>query len=208
MSESSIDMTNLLARIQWATIPYVNGLTYNVKKTDTQNAKQIREGAQATEKTWGNQMIGQSHNGNWTTVLGEHMVRDILTLRGENPRRPQGKGGYSPDWETDEYMYEVKTRNWTTSGTAGEKVLGTMYKYSDIPVLYEKPLRIVCVAYQEYELSNGTTQIFGDVSENKRKFLDLAKSMDVEYLKFSELVSSVACLQETPGSADDSMDIV
>ena len=71
MSESSIDMTNLLARIQWATIPYVNGLTYNVKKTDTQNAKQIREDAQATEKTWGNQMIGQSHFQDLSTIISE-----------------------------------------------------------------------------------------------------------------------------------------
>lgn len=181
----------LHAKIQWALIPYVNGLTYHVKKTDTMTSSQIRDAAQKQEKSWGNHIIGQNNNGNWTTVLGEHMVRDVLNLRGENPRRPQGKEGYSPDWETDDYIYEVKTRNWTTSGTAGEKVLGTMYKYSDIPKIYEKPLKIVCVAYQEYELSNGTTRIFGEVSENKQRFLDLAKSMNIEYIKFSDLVKGL-----------------
>lgn len=181
----------LHAKIQWALTPFMNGLTYQVKKTDTMTASQIRDAAQKQEKSWGNHIIGQSNNGNWTTVLGEHMVRDVLIMRGENPRRPQGKGGYSPDWETDDYIYEVKTRNWTTSGTAGEKVLGTMYKYSDIPILYEKPLKIVCVAYQEYELSNGTTRIFGEVSENKQRFLDLAKTMNIEYMKFSDLVKDL-----------------
>tara|TARA_Y100000992_G_scaffold299661_1_gene266797 strand:- start:1454 stop:1627 length:174 start_codon:yes stop_codon:yes gene_type:complete len=57
-----------------------------------------------------------------------------------------------------------------------------MYKYSDIPVLYEKPLKIVCVAYQEWELINGPTKIFGEVSENKQRFLDLAKSINIEYI--------------------------
>lgn len=181
----------LRSKIQWALTPFVNGLTYHVKKTETMTASQIRDAAQKQEKIWGNEIIGQSNNGNWTTVLGEHMVRDVLTLIGEKPRRPKEKGGYSPDWETDDYMYEVKTRNWTTSGTAGEKVLGTMYKYSDIPILYEKPLKIVCIAYQEYELSNGTTRIFGKVSKNKQEFLDLAKSMNIEYMKFSDLVKDV-----------------
>ena len=181
----------LRLKVKWALEPYVNGLTYQVKKTDTMTSKQIRDNAQTQEKEWGNRMIGQSNNGNWTTVLGEHMVRDILALRGENPRRPEHKGGYSPDWETDDYIYEVKTRNWTTSGTAGEKVLGTMYKYSDIPVLYGKPLKIVCIAYQEHELTNGPTRIFGELSENKQKFIDLAKSMNIEYMKFSDLVKDL-----------------
>ena len=75
-------------------------------------------------------MIGQESNGNWTTLLGENLVHDVLVLRGENPRKPKRMNGYEPDWETDEYIWEVKTRNWTTAGTAGEKVLGTMYKYS------------------------------------------------------------------------------
>ena len=96
-----------------------------------------------------------------------------------------------PDWETDKYIYEVKTRNWTTSGTAGEKVLGVMYKYSEIPELYGKPLKIVCVAYQEHELTYGNTKIFGEVCSSKKKFLDLAKSMDIEYIKFSDLVSQI-----------------
>jgi ribosomal protein L7Ae-like RNA K-turn-binding protein len=57
--------------------------------------------------------------------------------------------------------------------------------------LYEKPLKIVCVAYQEYELSNGTTRIFGELSENKQKFITLAKTMNIEYMKFSELVKDI-----------------
>ena len=132
--------------VTWATTPYYNGLTYDVKKTPKLTVSEQRKIAQNNEKEWGNQIIGQKDNGNWTTLLGEGIVFETLKKLGENPRKPKTKNGYSPDWETDNYIYEVKTRNWTTSGTAGEKVLGVMYKYSDIPELYGKPLKIVCVA--------------------------------------------------------------
>ena len=134
-------------------------------------------------------MIGQSNNGQWTTLLGEGLVRDILELRGENPRKPERKGGFEPDWETDDYMYEVKTSNWWVAGTAGEKVLGTWIKYQDIPSLYGKPLKIVCVANQEYELEYGKVKYFGDnVSEKTKKILELARTWEIEYMKFSDLI--------------------
>ena len=168
--------------LKWAITPWKNGLTYKkIKKVD-------REIAKRKEKEWGNNLINMTNNGNWTTRVGEGITHDVLIDKGEIPRRPQNLCCYNPDWETDKYIYEVKTSNWTISGTAGEKVLGTMYKYSDIPKLYKKPLKIICIAYQEYELTNCNTKIFGKISENKKKFLDLAKSMDIEYIKFSDFI--------------------
>ena len=178
--------------LQWALTPFKNGLTYkNVTKTDKFTVNQIRDSAKLQEKEWGNKMIGQKNNGQWTTALGENLVYDILVMGGENPRKPITIDNYSPDWETDSYIYEVKTRNWCTTGTAGEKVLGTMYKYSDVPLLYGKPLKIICVGYQEYELSHGNTRIFGEVSERKKKFLNLAKEFDIEYIKFSDFAKNI-----------------
>ena len=71
-----------------------------------------------------------------------------------------------------------------------------MYKYSEIPELYGKPLKIVCVGYQEYELTHGNTKIFGNISESKKKFIELAKSLNIEYIKFSDLVSRLNYTQE------------
>ena len=82
----------------------------------------------------------------------------ILEKIGKIVKRPEKKNHYLPDWETDDAIWEVKTRNWNTPGTAGEKVLGVPYKYSDIPRLYGKPLKIVLVAYQEHEFINGHTK--------------------------------------------------
>ena len=179
---------NFNERIRWALTPYPNGLASIFNRTPTQTKDQIRAQAKRDEKLWGNNMIGQNNNPNWTTTLGETLVFDVLQQLGRNPRRPQIINGYHPDWETDDCIYEVKTRNWTTSGTAGEKVFGTMYKYSDIPTLYKKPLKIVCVAYQEYELTHCNTRIFADLSDTKRAFIELARSLNIEYIRFSDLV--------------------
>jgi len=160
-----------------------------IQKKEGKKISEQRKEQENAEKEWGNNMIGQSNNGQWTTLLGEGLVRDILELRGENPRKPERKGGFEPDWETDDYMYEVKTSNWWVAGTAGEKVLGTWIKYQDIPTLYNKPLKIVCVANQEYELEYGKVKYFGDnVSEKTKKILELARTWEIEYIKFSDLI--------------------
>jgi hypothetical protein len=173
-------------RIRWA----LNKPTRNEKKED-QTIGQQNEKCKNEEKVWGNKMIGQSDNGQWTTLLGEGLVYDVLTLLEQNPRRPSSKGGFIPDWETDDYIYEVKTSNWWVSGTAGEKVLGTFMKYQDISELYGKPLKIVCVAYQEYELTYGKTKYFGEITEKTKTILEIAKSWNIEYIKFSDLVAPV-----------------
>ena len=73
---------------------------------------QQKKEAEKKEKEWGNSMIGQINNGQWTTLLGEGLVRDVLKALGKNPRRPERKSGFQPDWEGDDCIYEVKTSNW------------------------------------------------------------------------------------------------
>jgi hypothetical protein len=179
--------TTLKERVDWA----LKKPDAIIKKEGITKAKQ-KQGKINEEKEWGNNMIGQKNNGQWTTLLGEGLVYDVLLLRGENPRKPERKDGFIPDWETDEYIYEVKTSNWWVDGTAGEKVLGTFIKYQNVPELYGKPLKIVCVANQEEELINGKTKYFGkNITKKTQEILDLARSWNIEYIKFSDLVLPV-----------------
>ena len=71
-------------------------MTTNVR-TETQTVSKLRSAANAEEKLWGNTMIRQGSNGNWTTPLGEDLVHDTLLRMGKNPRRPARIGGYEPD---------------------------------------------------------------------------------------------------------------
>lgn len=182
---------HLRERINWA----ISKPPSVVKKQGITIGQQKKE-LQDKEKIWGNRMNGQCNNGQWSTKLGETLVFDILTLLGEHPTKVTKKEGYEPDWETDEFIYEVKTSNWWVDGTAGEKVLGTWIKYQDIPELYGKPLRIVCIANQEYELTEGKTNYFGDnISPKTKECLDLAKSWGIEYMKFSDLIKPLDICQ-------------
>ena len=179
--------TNLKECLEWAL-----NKPANIDKKDGITKKTQKDKLKDAEKEWGNKMIGQVGNGQWTTKLGEGLVYDVLKLLGENPKKPISKGGFEPDWETDKYIYEVKTSNWWVDGTAGEKVLGTFIKYQDIPELYGKPLKIVCVAGQEDELINHKTKYFGEnITKKTQQVLDLARSWNIEYIKFSDLVSPI-----------------
>jgi len=143
------------------------------------------------ERNWGNEMIQrQKHTGNWTTLLGEHLVRIILETHGHRVFKPPKREHKAPDWETDDLVVEVKASNWTISGTAGEKVLGVPYKYANVPTLWNKPLVIICVAYQEWELTHGNTQIFGTgVSPEQQMFIDLWKKMNIHFIPCSKLIN-------------------
>ena len=177
---------NLKLGLKWALCP--KNLENNL--TNTTNEKNLKK-SNKIEKDLGNKIINKEFCKQWTTKLSETLVFTILKLMKKNPKRPIKKNSLLPDWETDDCIYEVKSRSWTTPGTAGEKVLGTMYKYCEIPELYNKPLKIICIAYQEYELTYSKTKIFGTVSKRHKQYLDLAKSQQVEYVKFSDFIKSV-----------------
>lgn len=183
--------------LKWSLNPFQNGITY--KKIP----KQLREEVNKKEKEFGYEIIDKKTN-QWTTALGEDLVAETLLKFGENVIKPKQIAHYRPDLETDEYIIEVKTRNWTTSGTAGEKVLGVPYKYMDVPILYEKPLLIILVGYQEYEYSsNGSLDIFSNninyeiqdekkisLEKRKKEYNNFIKSMNIHYVKFSDIIKN------------------
>jgi hypothetical protein len=143
------------------------------------------------EVKWGNKLarehFGSDKDSNqWTTAVGEGFVKLCLENQGNKVWRPKTKRGFKPDWETKDHIYEVKTRNYCTCGTAGEKILGTPWKYCDIPTLYGKPLKIVLVGFQEIE--GEKMGLFGSDNAKKTQLLELYSSWGIEYVKFSEMV--------------------
>ena len=197
--------------IRWATNPWVNaeniyGLREGVRPrsltlNEGETARGVWEEAKQEERKWGNDMINAINNNNWTTRLGEGIVYELLSRLGKNPRYCIQRRRFKPDWETDDYIIEVKTSNWTVTGTAGEKVLGAPYKYSEILELYGKPLKIICVAYQEWELTHGPTRVFGDVSGIKKEALEFWKNKGIEYVKFSDLIAELGTTQSAHQSS-------
>jgi hypothetical protein len=155
------------------------------------------------ENLWWNKLIWQEWNNQWTTLLCEWGVKELLeklwykNIR--NARKLQSSFSdkkYNPDWECDNYVWEVKWRNWTTPWTAWEKILWTPLKYSEIPRLYWKPLIIVCVWYQEWEAKNwfacgNLTNLEERWTEELGKMLLLFKKLNIEYVWFTDLLEKL-----------------
>ena len=131
----------------------------------------------------------------WTTVLGESIVKEIYLLRGSvNYRKPTNINSFSPDGEIDDMIIEVKTQTFHTTGTAGEKILGVPIKYADVPNLYGKSLTIVCVACAE-KLSREKYGILSPSSPNKIKILDFFKNeFNISYIGATEILQQ--CLNQ------------
>lgn len=147
------------------------------------------------EKAWGNMLTKKYCNSSkdtcqWTTLLGEYVVKLLLILNGHTIVEKQKHKGYDPDIETSDCIYEVKTRNYNTTGTAGEKILGVPRKYADVPTLYNKNVVIVLCGYQEIEGIN-KFKLFGNGSDALKKMIDFDKTMGFTYLRCSDLLKII-----------------
>ena len=136
--------------------------------------------------------LNPNYNGksNWTTILGEYLIKQLFIMNGHKVYDSRKIENKLPDFETDDYVIEVKTRTYTISGTAGEKVLATPFKYIDVPRLYKKPLKIVVLGYQEFECIN-KYMIFDTSKMSKEKLdtINFFKNHNIEFMKASDLLN-------------------
>lgn len=149
--------------------------------------------ANKSEKDWGCSIISEE-TVQWTTKLTEDIVSQVIkTVYGCKLK----KGAEGVDRESDTAFYEIKSRNWTTPGTIGEKILGSAYKYTHLPKKYGKPLYIVLTAFQEFECSHGPLNIFGkDISPEKQEILEKLQKLNIHFIPFTQILEKY---QETVG---------
>ena len=147
------------------------------------------------EKRWAHLVLQRyldysKHTNQWSTAFSELLFKRILEQSGKIVWRPNPCGGLCPDWETDDAIYEIKARNYTTSGTAGEKILGTPFKYSKVPKLYGKPLYIVVMGYQEVEAVENF-KLFGGYTEEQNQIIELWKTMRIKFVRCSDILKEI-----------------
>ena len=133
----------------------------------------------------------------WTNKMGEHLCEEILMLQGKNVTKPANKNHYQPDSEVDDGIWEAKIQTYYTSGTAGEKILGVPFKYAEIPVLYSKPLKILCMAGAEKVCREQYGNLDGGkCSDIKRAFLEFYKTNGVEFVGATDILRRVAVVAD------------
>lgn len=189
-------LINNLEVIRWC----YEGIT-DVSLKNTESEDKLK-GAKEIEKRWGNEVMHTKDGKQWTTRLCQNLVREALirlgrkNVRSTMPRKSSVRNKeYDPDLECDDYVYEVKGRSWCTPGTAGEKILGVPLKYGELPRLYDKPLQIILVGYQEYEAREKFA--FGDLLDSKnqtpelRESLAFYKDQHIEYVAFTYILKKL-----------------
>ncbi len=156
--------------------------------------EEVRQEMKKLEDAWGMDLMRKScphlkFESQWTNKFGEMIVQEFLS---EKSWVPKSKQGFKPDLETDEYVIEVKTQTYFTSGTAGEKILGCPFKYCDIPELWGKPLKIICLGGAEKICREEYGNLPGEkTSKNKQKILDFYKEMGIEYWAMTDLIKDL-----------------
>ncbi|MCC6520772.1 hypothetical protein IT403_02190 [Candidatus Nomurabacteria bacterium] len=195
MNKEDFNLLNNKEVIRWCYEPITK-----VSLVNSSNAIELKK-ANNFEKDWARSVIGGEGN-QWTTMLCQDVVKEgLIKLGRKNVRSTTSKKSsvrdksYSPDLECDEYVYEVKGRSWSTTGTAGEKILGVPLKYGELPRLYKKPLQIILVGYQEYEAKEGFA--FGDLLDKNNQTIELQESLAfykeqrIEYVAFTDILTKI-----------------
>jgi hypothetical protein len=152
------------------------------------------------EDKWGQNMLKTRRpdlklDKQWTNKFGEHLCEELYILLGKEAYKPVKKEHYQPDYELDDAIVEVKTCTFYTRGTACEKILGCPFKYSEIPDLYSKPLKILCIGGAEKICREQYGNLVGvKCSEQKKKFLDFFKENRIEYIGATDIIISLVSL--------------
>jgi len=172
------------------------------KKNKTQDSKKYK----VLEDKWGRKIVKircpkLKLDKQWTNKFGEHLCEEIYMLLGKDITKPKKKMNYQPDSEVDDSILEAKAGTFYTGGTAGEKILGCPFKYAEIPGLYNKPLKIVCMGGAEKVCREQYGNLTGaKTTRQKQKFLDFFKENSIEYVAATDLLIKLSS-ESTPHSS-------
>lgn len=177
--------------VQWL----CGDLSFLPKTTNKKEAK-------AAEDEWGRKVATSfrpdlkcdEEEKQWTTNLGQDICKEFYVLSGHTVSKIETKDHLAPDWETDKFILEAKTQTFHTTGTAGEKVLGTPFKYAEVPGLYGgKPLKIVCMAGIEKICREQYGNLAGTkTSPKKKEILDFFRDkLQIEYVAATDILNSL-----------------
>ena len=141
------------------------------------------------EDAWGRAITKK--NQQWTNTLGEDICRDMCKIANIDVISPKKRNGLQPDLETENEIFEVKTQTYFTSGTAGQKIMNVPYYYSDIPILWNKPLKIFCVGYAEKMGRDPRFGFIENASESKKRYLKLYREDNITYVGATDMLTNL-----------------
>lgn len=189
LSNKNIELLRIKEVVQWL-FGDLSFLPPIEKKNKTQDTKKLKE----LEDEWGRRILKLRRpdlklDKQWTNKFGEHICEELLLLLEKRVSKPVKKEHYQPDLEVEDAIWEAKTETFFTEGTAGEKILGCPFKYCEIPDLYGKPLKILCMGGAEKACREQYGNLPGDkCTSRKIKYLEFFKANDVEFIGATDIL--------------------
>jgi hypothetical protein len=143
------------------------------------------------EKKWGLGIIKQMKpkakpSDKWTGPLGQCIIETLLPY-GRKPKIY--KGHPIPDWETDDFVFEIKSQSYNggDAGTAYEKV--GILKHRNVSTVYNKPLIIICFGFLEQILKNKSFK----KDDRLHSYIELGRSWDIKIVWGSDFIKDLKC---------------
>jgi len=213
MDANSIEVTSMISKViqtitsiphkdiillrQPQVIQWLFGDTSFLPPIERVNKTKDEEKYKVLEDAWGQAMLRIRRpdlklDKQWTNKFGEHLCEELFTVLGKTVTKPVKQNHYQPDSETDEFILEAKAQTYFTSGTAGEKILGTPFKYAEIPELYGKPLKIICMGGAEKVCRENYGNLPGPKQTvQKQEFIAFYKKMGIEYVGATDILRGI-----------------
>lgn len=191
---SRIDNPKIILLRNKEVIQWLNGDLSFLPGIEQKNKTADQEKLKVLEDKWGRAILKLRRpdlklDKQWTNKFGEHMCEELYTLFGSSVTKPEKKEHFQPDLQTEDIIIEAKAGTFHTGGTAGEKILGCPFKYADIPSLYGKPLKIVCMGGAELVCREQYGNLPGvKTTVQKNKFIDFFRENHIEYIGATDLL--------------------
>ncbi len=193
---STIDNPNIVLLRQKEVVQWLFGDLSFLPAIEKKNKTSDEAKYKVLEDKWGQIVLKTRRpdlklDKQWTNKFGEHICEEIFMLKGKEVSKPKKKEHCQPDSEVDDAILEAKAQTFYTSGTAGEKILGCPFKYAEIPILYGKPLKIVCMGGAEKLCREQYGNLPGEkCSVQKQKFLEFFREMKIEYVGATDILNT------------------
>jgi hypothetical protein len=194
---SSVSDTRVILLRNKEVIQWLFGDLSFLPPIETKNKTADRLKYKILEDTWGQNMLKIRRpdlklDKQWTNNFGQHICEELYILTGKEVYKPTKKVNYQPDCEVDDSILEAKAQTFYTDGTAGEKILGCPFKYAEIPDLYSKPLKIVCMGGAEKVCREKYGNLPGDkYTPQKKKFVEFFKDNRIEYVAATDMLKNL-----------------
>ena len=164
---------------------------------------------EAAESAWGEelkQLLSTPTDASWTGPVGEYIAVALLAVAGKtvHPKKryyhydPTDKRTILSDGELDDYVLEVKSQTYYTTGTAGDKIPTAARKYAWVPRVSGKNVWVICLGKAE-QIAR-TYRLFADhnAPEEDKAYQALDARFNIDYLAGTTLLTMAMSAISTP----------